>query len=126
MITTKVVATDLEVGMFFELAGGMCRIVETTGLNAYGQTVIRFEVSGEDPNPDYTQTVVMTSTRVLDILEVGPDPTWTPGRWVQLRDPLGVLKCESSDEDECRGFMTPGDSLKRIFVSPQMSEWRDI
>ena len=126
MITTKVAAKDLEVGMFFDLAGGMCRITEIAGFNAFGQFVIRFETQDETQIPNLEQTIIMSADRLVDTLKDGPDPSWTPGRWVQVTSADGSLWCETSDEEEAREMVRPGDSIKRQFLSPQYSEWRDI
>lgn len=48
---------------------------------------------------------------------------WTPGRWWLVEAPDGSLWCETSDEDEARSRMRPGDTLYRSWHRSQ-DEWR--
>lgn len=48
---------------------------------------------------------------------------WEPGRWWRVIAPDGSLWCETSDEDEARGHMRPGDTLFRQWQRPEY-EWR--
>lgn len=49
---------------------------------------------------------------------------WTPGRWWRVVSADGSLWCETSDEDEARESMRPGDTLCRLWERHD-SEWRD-
>ena len=44
---------------------------------------------------------------------------WEPGRWWRVEGPDRELWCETSDEEEARESMRPGDTLYRLF------EWRN-
>lgn len=49
-----------------------------------------------------------------------------PGRWWRAVGPDGKMHAESSDEQEIRGFLRPGDTLQRIYVyEVKEEEWRD-
>jgi hypothetical protein len=48
---------------------------------------------------------------------------WEPGRWWRVVAPDGSVWCETSDEDEARGEMRPGDTLWRQWVY-EAREWR--
>lgn len=47
-----------------------------------------------------------------------------PGRWWRVIGPDGRLWCETSDEDEAREAMRPGDQLQRLYRA-EIHEWRD-
>jgi hypothetical protein len=51
------------------------------------------------------------------------DHGWQPGRWWRVLAPDGSLWCETSDEDEARSAMRPGDVLQR-FWQRTLTEWR--
>ncbi|QSL99865.1 hypothetical protein SEA_AYOTOYA_2 [Gordonia phage Ayotoya] len=44
-----------------------------------------------------------------------PDGTDTPGRWFQVIAPDGSVWCETSDEEEARDLVRPGDRLRRLY-----------
>lgn len=48
---------------------------------------------------------------------------WEPGRWWNVVGPDGKLWCGTSDEDEARSHMRPGDELHRQWVRHE-TEWR--
>jgi hypothetical protein len=48
-----------------------------------------------------------------------------PGRWWRVLGMDGDLWCETSDEDEARECMRPGDTLHRLFVE-LIEEWREV
>ena len=52
--------------------------------------------------------------------------SWQPSRWWRVLDqsPEGIW-CETSDEDEARAKMRPGDVLQRLFRKEE-TEWRDV
>lgn len=50
---------------------------------------------------------------------------WEPSRWRRVVAPDGSLWCETSDEDEARRAMRPGDTLQRLWVKNH-SEWRAV
>lgn len=49
---------------------------------------------------------------------------WQPGRWWRVTAPDGSLWCETSDEDEARAAVRPGDSLTRLWQRPAQYDWR--
>lgn len=49
---------------------------------------------------------------------------WFRGRWWRVIGPDGELWCETSDEDEARESMRPGDKIQRIWEREDR-EWRD-
>lgn len=53
-----------------------------------------------------------------------PKPGWQPGRWWRVTAPDGSLWAETSDEDEARESMRPGDKLERLWVA-EFTEWRE-
>ena len=48
---------------------------------------------------------------------------WEPGRWWRVTGPDGQLWCETSDEDEARARVRPGDTLERLWRCVE-EEWR--
>jgi len=48
---------------------------------------------------------------------------WEPGRWWRVVAPDGSLWCETSDEDEARAAVRPGDELQRQWRRLEQ-EWR--
>lgn len=50
---------------------------------------------------------------------------WKRTRWVQVRAPDGSLWCETSDEEEARASMRPGDTIARLYERSE-HEWRPI
>jgi hypothetical protein len=53
------------------------------------------------------------------------DTDFAPGRWWRVLAADGSLWCETSDEDEARERMRPGDTLHREFRAV-LVEWREI
>lgn len=53
------------------------------------------------------------------------DRDWEPGRWWRVVAPDGATWCETSDEDEAREAMRPGDRLRRLWVAT-LQEWREV
>lgn len=49
---------------------------------------------------------------------------WYEGRWWRVIGPDGELWCETSDGDEARESMRPGDTLQRIWEREEQ-QWRD-
>lgn len=47
-----------------------------------------------------------------------------PGRWWRVIAPDGSLWCETSDEEEARESVRPGDRLQRNYEF-MVREWRD-
>jgi hypothetical protein len=54
-----------------------------------------------------------------------PTPPMTPGRWWRVVAPDGSLWCETSDEDEAREVLRPGDTLQREYRL-EVTEWRNV
>ena len=48
---------------------------------------------------------------------------WEPGRWWRVIAPNGTLWCETSDEQEARDALRPGDTLFRQWQRTEQ-EWR--
>lgn len=49
---------------------------------------------------------------------------WFRARWWRVIDPDGSLWCETSDEDEARESMRPGDTLQSMWMREER-QWRD-
>jgi hypothetical protein len=49
---------------------------------------------------------------------------WQRGRWWKVLAPDGSLWCGTSDEDEARDSMRPGDRLFKLWYREE-SEWRE-
>lgn len=65
-------------------------------------------------------------SRDEDSMSGTPDnDDYQPGRWWRVTAPDGSLWCETSDEDEARQALRPGDTLERLFVLTR-SEWRPV
>lgn len=77
-------------------------------------------LSGESMSPQ-AEEVFERAKAALDAL-----PKFEPGRWWRVIAPDGSLWSESSDEEENRECMRPGDTLQRIFDSVIAREWRDM
>lgn len=60
-----------------------------------------------------------------DVEEAGSAESdgWEPGRWWRVTAPDGQLWCETSDEDEARRSVRPGDTLERLWRCVE-EEWR--
>ncbi|UHJ58627.1 hypothetical protein LT337_32790 (plasmid) [Mycolicibacterium fortuitum] len=52
-----------------------------------------------------------------------PGDGWEPGRWWRVVTPDGQLWCETSDEDDARARVRPGDTLERLWRCVE-EEWR--
>jgi hypothetical protein len=50
---------------------------------------------------------------------------WQPTRWWLVNDPDDKLWCETSDEQEARERMRPGDTLSRLWRREEF-EWREV
>lgn len=50
---------------------------------------------------------------------------WGPGRWWQVLAPDGSLWCGTSDEQEARAAMRPGDRLQRLMQRVEQ-RWIDV
>lgn len=50
---------------------------------------------------------------------------WEPGRWWSVIGPDGKLWCGTSDEDEARRAVRPGDCLRRQEVRTE-ERWVDV
>lgn len=50
---------------------------------------------------------------------------WEKGRWVRVVAPDGSLWLETSNEEEARQAMRPGDKLYRLWYREER-EWREI
>ena len=48
---------------------------------------------------------------------------WEPGRWWRAVAPDGSVWCETSDEQEARAAVRPGDRLFRLWQRSEQ-EWR--
>jgi len=53
------------------------------------------------------------------------DDGFEPGRWWRVLATDGSVWAETSDEDEARGAVRPGDRLLRQFIY-QAREWREV
>jgi len=49
-----------------------------------------------------------------------------PGRWWAVMAPDGSTRASTSDEDEARANLRPGDTLLRQFVTPTREEYRVV
>jgi hypothetical protein len=52
-------------------------------------------------------------------------PGWEKGRWWRVVDPEGRLWCETSNEQEARRAVRPGDSLQHLWVLKRLV-WRTV
>jgi len=48
---------------------------------------------------------------------------WEPGRWWRVVTPGGTIWAETSDEEEAREAVRPGDTLLRLWQRTEQ-EWR--
>jgi hypothetical protein len=48
--------------------------------------------------------------------------SWKPGGWWRVVEPDGGIWCETSDEQEARDSMRPGDTLERLY-GQAASQW---
>jgi hypothetical protein len=58
--------------------------------------------------------------------EAEVNPAYTPARWWRVIAPDGSLWCETSDEEEARKAVRPGDKLQRLFAAKTPTVWRDV
>lgn len=49
---------------------------------------------------------------------------YQPTPWVRLTNADGKIKAETSDDEEIRPFIGPGDTVHRLYVK-QETEWRE-
>ena len=70
-----------------------------------------------DDLPQQVQSAIRDEFGDVDLsqatLTIQP-PDWKLGRWLQVIAPDGSLWCETSDVEEARESMRPGDRLYRI------------
>lgn len=64
-------------------------------------------------------------TLIAAIREDTKTPDWQPGKWWRVTAPDGSLWAETSDEEDARSRMRPGDVLQRMYVLAD-SEWRTV
>ena len=50
---------------------------------------------------------------------------WKEGRWWRILDEQGNLWCETSDANEARQFLRPGDKLQKLWYREER-QWRDV
>jgi hypothetical protein len=50
------------------------------------------------------------------------DGEWKPGGWWRVVEPDGAIWSETSDEQEARDSMRPGDTLERLYGKAE-SQW---
>lgn len=57
--------------------------------------------------------------------ELAAEVVWEPDRWWRVTAPDGELWCETTDEQEARANVRPGDTLARLFImTVSRTEWR--
>lgn len=50
---------------------------------------------------------------------------WYPTKWWRVLAPDGELWCETSDENEARSNVRPGDVLERLFQTEPLYLWEE-
>jgi hypothetical protein len=66
----------------------------------------------------------MDKDEMLAELERQYNGEWFQTRWWRVVGPDGELWMESSDPEECREAMRPGDTLQHLYARED-KEWRD-
>lgn len=59
------------------------------------------------------------------LADARPAGEWVAGRWWRVLDPAGAVWCETSDEQEARERLRPGDRLQRSWERRE-AQWRDV
>ena len=86
--------------------------------------VICRELGHEGLSDELYTTLGLTTEDALGQPEPeAEDDEWEPWRWWRVTAPDGTLWCETSDEQEARSSVRPGDTLERLWRRVE-EEWR--